>query len=189
MGRTTEKEWAKRPSDHQLQEAEKKKDSDRTLTPEAEAVHVPAHLVLPGSPQAKQMHHLHAQLSLEESCHRQKCLAPVHTGLLWWYPTLCDPVDCGMPDFFVRRVLQARILERTGQYLFPYLSRVLYFLLPYLLSPLRTWCCQNPCNPSSCTNSTPGPHRDKPKFSREVSGANPSGPPKCRGGTNTTIET
>ena len=24
--------------------------------------------------------------------------------------------------------------------------------------PLRTWCCQNPCNPSSCTTSTPGPH-------------------------------
>ena len=30
-----------------------KKDSDRVLTPTAEAIHVPAHLALPGSPQAK----------------------------------------------------------------------------------------------------------------------------------------
>ena len=38
----------------------------------AEAVCVPAHLAPPGSPQAKQLHHLHAQLSLGQSCHRQK---------------------------------------------------------------------------------------------------------------------
>ena len=41
-----------------------KKDSDRAITPAAEAVHVPAHLALPGSPQAKHLHHLHTQLSL-----------------------------------------------------------------------------------------------------------------------------
>jgi len=41
-----------------------KKDSDRAITPAAEAVHVPAHLALPGFPQAKHLHHLHAQLSL-----------------------------------------------------------------------------------------------------------------------------
>ena len=40
----------------------KKKDSDGAVTPVAEAVRVPAHLVLPGSPQTKQLHHLHAQL-------------------------------------------------------------------------------------------------------------------------------
>ena len=34
--------------------------------------------------------------------------------------------------------------------------------------PLSTWCCQNPCDPSSCTISTPGPHRGKPKPSRVV---------------------
>ena len=49
-----------------------KKDSERTITPAAEAVCVPAHLVLPGSPQPKQLHHLHTQLSLGQSCHRQK---------------------------------------------------------------------------------------------------------------------
>ena len=46
------------------------KDSDRAVTPAMEAVQ--AHLALPGSPQAKQLHHLHAQLSLGQSCHRQK---------------------------------------------------------------------------------------------------------------------
>ena len=27
------------------------------------------------------------------------------------YPTLCDPVDCGPPGFFVHGIFQARILE------------------------------------------------------------------------------
>ena len=53
-----------------------KKDSARDITPEAEAVHVPAHLVPPGSPQAKQLHHLHAQLSLGQSSHRKKKPCP-----------------------------------------------------------------------------------------------------------------
>ena len=49
-----------------------KKDSDRDVTPAAEAVRVLAHLALPASPKAKQLRHLHAQLSLGQSCHRQK---------------------------------------------------------------------------------------------------------------------
>ena len=49
-----------------------KKDSDRAITPRAEAVHVPAHLVPPGSPHLKQLHQLHTQPSLGQSCHRQK---------------------------------------------------------------------------------------------------------------------
>ena len=59
------------------------KDSDRAITPAAEAVCVPAHLELPGSPQAKQLHHLHTPLSLGQSCHRQK-KSPVfmHEGSL-----------------------------------------------------------------------------------------------------------
>ena len=48
------------------------KDSDRAITPAAEAVHVPAHLVPPGSPHLKQPHHLHVQPSLGQSCRRQK---------------------------------------------------------------------------------------------------------------------
>ena len=49
-----------------------KKDCDRAIPPAAEAVHVPAYLAPPESPQAKQLCHLHAQLSLGQSCHRQK---------------------------------------------------------------------------------------------------------------------
>ena len=56
-------------------------------------------------------------------------------------------------------------------------------------NPLSTWCCQNPWDPSSCTASTPGPHRGKPKSSRAASGVNPSGQPTCRGGNKTTVET
>ena len=67
-----------------------------------EAVRVPAHLVPPGSPQAKQLHHLYAQLSLAQSCHRQKSLASMRTGSPRSYPTLCNPVDCGLPGFSVR---------------------------------------------------------------------------------------
>ena len=47
-------------------------DSDRAISPVVEAVRVPTHLASPGSPQAKQMHQFHAQLSLRQSCHRQK---------------------------------------------------------------------------------------------------------------------
>ena len=47
-----------------------KKKTDRAVTPAAEAVRVPAHLAPPGSPQAKQLSHFHAQLSLGQSCHR-----------------------------------------------------------------------------------------------------------------------
>ena len=39
-----------------------------------EAVCVPAHLATPESLQAKQLYHLHAQLSLGQSCHRQKII-------------------------------------------------------------------------------------------------------------------
>ena len=66
-----EKDWPKTPSYRQLQGTQKK-DSDRAVTPAAEAVPVSAHLVPSGSLQAKQLHHLHAQLSLGQSCHRQK---------------------------------------------------------------------------------------------------------------------
>ena len=108
-----------------------KKESRRAITPAAEAVCVPAHLVPPGSLQAKQLCHLHAQLSLGQNCHRQKkSLGSMHTGSLRSCPTLCNPVDCGLPGFCVNGVLQARILEHTGQYWLPNPSKALYFMLP-----------------------------------------------------------
>ena len=95
-----EKDWTKKPATRGL-----KKDSDRAITPAAEVVHVPAHLALPGSSQAKQVCHLHAQLSLGQSCHRQKkkkkclvCLCRVASVL----SDSLQPVDSGPPGFSVR---------------------------------------------------------------------------------------
>ena len=94
-----EKDWPKRPSDHQIQEAGKK-DNDRAITPVVEAVRVLVHSTSPGSLQAKQLCHLHAQLSLGQSCHRQKTsLVFMRAGSLQSCPILCDPVDCGLPGF------------------------------------------------------------------------------------------
>ena len=80
----------------------RKKDSDRAITPVVEAVCVLAQLSLPGSLQAKQLRHLQAQLSLGQSCHRQKSIAPIHSGSLLLCLTLCDPVDCRLLGFSVR---------------------------------------------------------------------------------------
>ena len=55
---------------------------------------------------------------------------PMRMGSLPLCPTLCNRVDCGLPGFSARGVLQARILQCTGQYWLPYPSRALYFLLP-----------------------------------------------------------
>ena len=33
-----------------------------------------------------------------------------------------------------------------------------YLLCPWSPAPLSTWCCQGPCDLSSCNTSTPGPH-------------------------------
>ena len=107
------------------------KKTDRAKAPMVEAVHVPVHLVPPESPQTKQLCHLHAQLSLGQSCHRPKRISRLYMqGSLQSCPTICSPVDCGLPGFSVRGFLQARILECSGQYWVPYPPRTLYFLLP-----------------------------------------------------------
>ena len=80
----------------------KKKDSDRAVNLAVEAVCVPAELVPPGSLQAKKLRHLHARPLLGQSCHRQRSLASKHAGLLRSCPTLCNAVDCGLPDFSFR---------------------------------------------------------------------------------------
>ena len=72
--------------------------------------------------------------------------------------TLCDSVHCGLPGSLSRRgFLQTRILESIGQYCLPYPSRA-------PPTPLSIWCCQNPCDPSSCnplqlalTGTSPSP--------------------------------
>ena len=126
MGGAKEKDWPKRPSDHQLQET-RKKDSDRAIAAVAEAVYVPKHLVLPGSPQAKQLCHSHwgrAAPGKKKSCVYACRVALVASDSLppcrlWPARLLCQS-----------GVLQARILEHIGQYWLPYPSRTLYFLPP-----------------------------------------------------------
>ena len=183
-GSATEKGWPKRPSDHQLQVS--KKDSDRAITP-AEAVRVPAHLALPGSLQVEQPCHPRAQLSLGQSCHRQKkkkswvalvLSSSLQPSRLWPARLLCQRGDSpGKHTGAYWPILVATPFEST---IFP---------AALASNPLSTWCCQNPWDPSSCTTSTPGPHRGKPKSSRADSGANPSGRPQCRGGNKTTMKT
>ena len=119
----------------------------------------------------------------------KKSLAAVHKGSLRLCPTLCDPAHCGLPGFSIRGTLQARILEHFGHYWLPYPSRALYFLLPQLPTPLSIWCCQNPCNPTSCTASAISPLWDRSKSSRAAAQANPSGRPRgrYRGGNKITV--
>ena len=119
-----------------------------------------------------------------------KSLAPMHTGSLCSVRLVATlwTVAC-QASLSGRGVLQARMLERIGQCGLPYPSRALCFLLPWPPTPLSPWCCQNPCASGSCTTSTLGPHRGKPKASRAASGVNPSGQPISRGGNKTTVET
>ena len=125
-GGAMEKDWSNKLFDHQLQEAWKK--TDRAITPAVEAVCIPAQLAplsqaaappscstLTGAevPQAKKK--------------KKKSLAAMDTGLLWLSPTLHP---CGLwPARLLRRILQVRIVEHTGQYYLPYPSRALYLLL------------------------------------------------------------
>ena len=95
-----QKKNGQRSSDRQLQEAQKK--TDRVITPEAEAVRVPEHLAPPGSPQAKQLSHLHTQLSLGQSCHGEKNVLHLCMESCFGCVRLCDPVNCGLPGFSVR---------------------------------------------------------------------------------------
>ena len=101
----------------------------KTITPTTETVCVPAQLGPPGSPQAKQLHHLHAQLSLGQSCDRKKkknsCVHAhrvvsvlsnsLQSCRLWPARLLCQR-DCS-PG------------RNTGVY-WTSPSRALYFLLP-----------------------------------------------------------
>ena len=96
------------------------------ITPAAEAVHVPAHLALLGSPAPPAQSTLTGaelpQAKVLRLCtwDHFSCVQPFVT--LWTVP--CQASLSG--------VLQARILQCIGQYWLPYPPRALYFLLPYL---------------------------------------------------------
>ena len=128
MGRAMEKDWPKRPS--LLAARGLKKDSDRAITPAAEAVRVPPHVAPTRSLRPKQLCHIHTQPSLGQSCRGKKKVRWLCMWGHFCHVQLCDPMDWGLSGFSVSGVLQARILECIGQYRLPYPSRILYFLLP-----------------------------------------------------------
>ena len=116
------------------------------------------HTVLSGSPQAKKLCHLHTQLSLGQSCHRQK-KSSVHMCRVAL--VVSDSLrPCGLwPATSVREgVLQARILEHIGQYWLPY---------PFSSSISSVaQSCPTLCDPMNC--STPGlpVHHQLPQFTQ-----------------------
>ena len=182
-----EKDRPRGPSDHQLQEARKetllgpelrpqRQPCPRTLgaarAPPSQAAAPPSRSALTGAerPQAKRV------------------LCPCRQGC-FGFVRLCDPIDCGLPGFSVREGgSPSKNIGACWPIWVAIPSQSTVFPAALAASPLSTWCCQNPCDPSSCTSSTPGPHRGKPKPSGAASGASPSGRPTCRGGNKTTVE-
>ena len=147
-----------------------KKDSVRAITPVAEAVHVPAHLAPPVSPLARQLRHLHSQLSLGQSCHRQekscsytrRVTSVVSDSLrpsrLWPARLLCQGGGFSRQGYW-------SILANTGCHTF-----LEHYISCYSSSQPTQYL--NPCNSSSCITSRGKPHRGK----QALTGANPSPP-------------
>ena len=118
MGRATEKDWPKRPSDRQLQRGSKK-DSDRAITPVAEAVRVPT-----GQAAASPSHWGRAATGKKKSCVYVRRVALVVSDSLrpcGLWPARLSVREGGSPG------------KNTGAYwpiqvAIPF--RALYFLLP-----------------------------------------------------------
>ena len=77
------------------------------MIPAAEAVCGPAHLASPGSPQAKHLCHLHPQLSLGQSCHRQKTPCVYAHRVAW---VMSSSVTCGL--WPARLLCQGEVFSR-----------------------------------------------------------------------------
>ena len=141
--------------------------------PTNQATALPSHSTLTGAEltQAKKVVHLCLQGCLIVSNSLQACR-------LWPARLLCQGEGFSRKEYW-------SVLANTGCHtlLEPCISCFPSRQLP------STWCCQNPCDPSSCTTSKHGPHRGKPKSSRAASGASPSGQPTRRGANKTTVET
>ena len=151
-------------------------EDDRAINSAAEGVCVPAHLAPPGSPQAKQLRHLHAQLSLGQSCHRQKKIlhlcaqghfSHVPTLLpcrLWPSRLLCQGSSPGEDTGTYQPVLAAIPFQSTVFTAALATNSPEYLVLPELLQPqqlhhLHTW---------------PSQGQTQVLKGREASGANPS---------------
>ena len=135
------------------------------VTPVVEAVCVPAHLAPPGSLQDNQLCHLHAQPSLGQSCHRQEKACVCAHRVASAVSGSLQPCRLWPARLLCQGVLQARTLERIGQYRLPY-------LLEHCIS-----CCpsrQSPWGPGAAR--TPATQAAAPPPHLALTGADPSPP-------------
>ena len=141
-----------------------------------EPVCVPEHSAPPGYPQVKQLCHLHTQLSLGQSCHRQKkkvCLcaqghfSPVRLFVTLW--TVACQASLSERGF--SRQEYWSILVNTGCHtlLEHYISCCLSCKPPeYLVQP-------EPLRPKQLHHFYTWPSEGKPKSTRAASRTSPSG--------------
>ena len=107
-------------------------------------------------------------------------------------PTLCDPLDCGLPGFSVRE--RGSPGKNTGVY-WPILVAIPYESTVFPAS-LAANCPDDlvppePLQPKQLhhLHTWPSQGQTHVLHSRAASGANPSGQPTCRAGNKTIIET
>ena len=176
------KDRPKRPSDRQLQEAQKRTLIGPQLLRRRRSESRTGGAA--GVPAAKQPRRLHAQRSGAELPQAEKVVFPLRSCL-----TLCDPVACVLPGFSVRERVPRQehwsVLAYTGchallEHCISYHPR---HQAPGAPGAARTPATQAAAPPPRL------PSRGKPKPSRAASGANPRGRPTCRGGNKTTSET
>ena len=134
------------------------------MTPAAEAVCVPARLVPPGSPQAKQLRP-NSQLSLGQSCHRQKALC------------LCVQGHFGVSDsLWPCGLWLARLLRQRGGFSRQEYWSVLANSGHHTLLELYISCCPSLQSPESLVLPEPLRPKQLPHLHSWPSGANPSPP-------------
>ena len=156
------------------------KKTDRAITPAVEAFPVLAHLAPSWSPKAKQLHHVHGQLSLGQSCHRQ--------NKSWVYAHRVTSVTSN--SLRPCRLWPARLLcqrgssprKNTGAYwpilvAIPFYSTI--FLVTLAANPPEYLVLPEPLVLTGANPSPPGQPQE----------LNPSRQPTCRGGNKTTVET
>ena len=193
MGGATEKDWPRRPSDCQLQDNWKK--TDRAITPAEEEVSVPGQLAPRGSLQAKQLHYLHTQLSLGQSCHREKNILHLcvkgRFGRFWLFVTLWTVSCQASRSEGVSRQEYCSVLAYTACHtlLEHSISCCCSSQPPWVLGAARTPTTQAATPPLHLPEADPSPYWGRPKPSGAASGGSPSGRSTYTGGNETTIET
>ena len=144
-----------------------KKDSDWTITPAAEPVRVPARLAPPGSPQAKQLHHLPAQPSQGQSCHRQKKFFKNLTSMG------AESLQALSDSLQPRSLWPARFLCPRGGSPGKNTGRIGQYWLPYLLEHCIS--CSPSCQPPWVPGAAraPATQAAAPPWHLALTGAHP----------------